>query len=92
MVSKNEKSENMKKNMKEVDVPVDLSYEEAYSRMEIILNNLEDGNISLDESLKLYEEGINLFRVCNKILEDAELKISEFNKDGEEVEVKFDGI
>ena len=45
---------------------------------------LESKNTSLDESLSLYEEGIKLFKHCNKLLEDAELKISKFNKMGME--------
>ena len=41
---------------------------------------LESKNTSLDESLSLYEEGIKLFKHCNKLLEDAELKISKFKQ------------
>ena len=59
-----------------------LTYEEAYDKLEEILMKLESKNTSLDESLSLYEEGINLFKHCNKLLEDAELKISKFNKMG----------
>ena len=57
-----------------------LTYEEAYEKLEEILMKLESKNTSLDESLSLYEEGIKLFKHCNKLLEDAELKISKFNK------------
>lgn len=59
-----------------------LSYEEAYGKLEEILIKLESKNTSLDESLSLYEEGIKLFKHCNKLLEDAELKISKFNNLG----------
>ena len=59
-----------------------LTYEEAYDKLEEILMKLESKNTSLDESLCLYEEGIKLFKHCNKLLEDAELKISKFNKMG----------
>lgn len=59
-----------------------LTYEEAYDKLEEILMKLESKNTSLDESLSLYEEGIKLFKHCNKLLEDAELKISKFNKMG----------
>ncbi|WAW15618.1 exodeoxyribonuclease VII small subunit [Peptostreptococcus equinus] len=64
-----------------------LSYEEAYNKMEEILKKLEDGNIKLDESLSLYEEGIHLYKHCTKMLNQAELKISKFNEMQEEVEV-----
>lgn len=59
-----------------------LTYEEAYDKLEEILMKLESKNTSLDELLSLYEEGIKLFKHCNKLLEDAELKISKFNKMG----------
>lgn len=65
----------------------DLTYEEAYVKMEEILKKLENGNIKLDESLSLYEEGIHLYKHCSKMLEEAELKISKFNEMQEEVEV-----
>lgn len=67
---------------------MDLSYEEAYKKLEEILSNLESGTTSLDESLSLYESGINLYKHCNKLLEDASLKINKFTKDG--LEEPFD--
>ena len=60
------------------------TYEEAYNKLENILEKLESKNASLDESLSLYEEGIRLYKYCNKLLEDAQLKISKFNKLGVE--------
>lgn len=63
---------------------MELTYEEAYEKLEDILMKLESKNTSLDDSLSLYEEGIRLFKHCNKLLEDAELKISKFNKMGVE--------
>ena len=61
---------------------MNLTYEQAYNKLEDILEKLESKNISLDESLSLYEEGISLYKHCNKLLEDAQLKISKFNKLG----------
>ncbi|MGL5347409.1 MAG: exodeoxyribonuclease VII small subunit [Peptostreptococcaceae bacterium] len=61
---------------------MNLTYEEAYNKLENILEKLESKNASLDESLSLYEEGIRLYKHCNKLLEDAQLKISKFNKLG----------
>ena len=52
---------------------MELTYEQAYSKLEEILNKLETNNASLDESLKLYEE-------CNKLLDEAKFKISKFNE------------
>lgn len=74
--------------MKDIDLK-DLSYEEAMYKMEDILKKLESGNNKLDDSLKLYEEGIKLYRYCNEILDRAELKVSKFNDQNEEVEVNI---
>lgn len=66
-----------------------LTYEEAYEKLEDILMKLESKNTSLDDSLRLYEEGIKLFKHCNKLLEDAEFKISKFNKMGVEEDLNM---
>ena len=62
---------------------MELTYEQAYSKLEEILNKLETNNASLDESLKLFEEGIKLYATCNKLLDKAKFKISKFNEDQE---------
>ena len=59
---------------------MELTYEQAYSKLEEILNKLETNNASLDESLKPYEEGIKLYATCNKLLDEAKFKISKFNQ------------
>lgn len=51
------------------------TFEEATVRLEEIVKILEHGNTSLDESLKLYEEGVSLVRFCNEALDNAEKKI-----------------
>ena len=61
---------------------MNLTYEEDYSKLEIILEKLESKSTSLDESLSLYEEGIKLYKHCNKLLENAQLKISKFSQLG----------
>ncbi|CEI73694.1 MULTISPECIES: exodeoxyribonuclease VII small subunit [Romboutsia] len=67
---------------------MNLTYEQAYKKLEEILEKLESKNASLDESLSLYEQGISLYKYCNKLLDDATFKISKFNKLG--VEEEFD--
>jgi len=52
-----------------------LSYEDAFSRLTKIIKLLEDGEISLDESIKYYEQGIELKNYCEKKLKNAEMKI-----------------
>ena len=56
------------------------SFETAFSRLEKILELLESEDVSLDETLKLYEEGLTLTRLCYDKLASAELRIKEINK------------
>jgi exodeoxyribonuclease VII small subunit len=56
------------------------SFEENYSRLEKILEKLETEDVPLDETLKLYEEGLTLTKLCYDKLANAELKIKEINK------------
>ncbi len=69
------------------------SFEESVGRLEEIVRMLENGTASLDESLKLYEEGISLVRACNKQLDSAEKKIRILTQtpDGDIEEKDFDG-
>ena len=53
----------------------DLSYEDAFDRLQKITELLENGNVSLDDSIKYYEQGILLKNFCEKKLKDAEMKI-----------------
>ncbi|WP_372638847.1 exodeoxyribonuclease VII small subunit [Fodinibius sp.] len=52
-----------------------LKFEEALSRLETIVDELEDESITLEQSIELYEEGIALSRLCTETLEEAELRI-----------------
>ena len=58
-------------------------FEESIKELEKIVKDLEDGEPSLDESLKSFEKGITLIKVCQKELESAENKIKELTEDGE---------
>ena len=68
------------------------SFEEKMQKLEQIVGELEKGDLNLDDSVKKFEEGINISKECNKILEDAEKKITILVKkeDGETDEVNFD--
>lgn len=60
------------------------SYEEAYEKLKMILNNMEKEDISLQDSLDLYKEGIQLYKICFEKLENAKfemIKISDEIKD-----------
>ncbi len=50
-------------------------FEDALDKLEKIVSQLEEGNISLEESLKLFEEGIRLSRFCNQKLDEAEKRV-----------------
>ena len=52
-----------------------LSYEAAYQQLEEVLAQLESGEPSLEASVKLYERGQRLSAHCQRLLEEAELKI-----------------
>ena len=56
------------------------SFEESFSRLEKILERLESEDCALDETIKLYEEGITLTKFCYDKLNNAELRIKEINK------------
>jgi len=51
------------------------SFEHAFTRLEEILEKMNAGSVSLDESLKLFEEADNLINTCSKRLTEAERKI-----------------
>ena len=63
----------------------EIKFEEALKKLEKIVEDLEQGDISLDEALKKYQEGIELSRVCYLRLENAKKKIDILikNKKGE---------
>lgn len=58
-------------------------FEKVLEELEQIVARLEKGNLSLEESLKLFEEGIKLSRFCNNKLEEAERKIEILQKNAE---------
>lgn len=67
------------------------SFEDMMKNLEEIAKDLESGELSLDESIKKFEEGMELSKSCSKILEDAEKKITILIKDanGEITEENF---
>lgn len=63
----------------------EIRFEEALKKLEKIVNDLEKGDLTLDEALKKYEEGLELARICSQRLETAKKKIDILvkNKKGE---------
>lgn len=66
-------------------------FEDSMRRLEQIVRAMENGDVPLDESLKLFKEGTDLVAHCNKLLEEAEMqvKIISTASDGSPVEEDF---
>lgn len=56
------------------------TFEDSFTRLEKILESLESEECSLEETIKLYEEGLGLTKICYDKLNSAELRIKEINK------------
>lgn len=52
-----------------------MRFEQALEKLEAVVARLEAGNVPLDEALASYEEGMELIRVCNKQLDEAEQRV-----------------
>lgn len=71
--------------------PDQLTFEEAFSRLEKVVRRLEGEEVSLDDSLKLFEEGVSLSRICAAKLDAAEGKMRVLLEGEREArEVQFD--
>lgn len=67
-----------------------VNFEETIKKLEEIANELETGNLNLDESVEKFEEGMKLSKECTRMLDDAEKRISILiKKDGEISEEDF---
>lgn len=66
--------------MKQTD---ELNFEEVMEQLEKIIQDLEKGDLNLDESIKKFEEGMLLSKKCNQFLEVAEKKITKLIKESD---------
>jgi exodeoxyribonuclease VII small subunit len=64
------------------------SFEESLTELEQLVLKMEQGNLSLDESLKLFERGIELTRTCQKTLKEAEQKVRILMEENGELTLK----
>ncbi len=55
-------------------------FEQIYGKLEDRVNKLEQGGLSLEDSIALYEEGMTLARACQQRLDEAELKITKLRE------------
>jgi exodeoxyribonuclease VII small subunit len=58
----------------------EVKFEEALKKLEKIVQDLEKGDITLDEALKKYQEGVELARLCSQRLDNAKKKIDILSK------------
>lgn len=69
-----------------------LSFEQSLSRLDEIVRHLEKGDLPLNDSLSLFEEGTGLIRRCGEMLDEAEQKVVKLKKgpDRQPVELPFE--
>ena len=58
----------------------EIKFEKAMTRLENIVDELERGDLDIDKSLEIFEEGIKMSRLCSKKLNEAEVKIEKLTK------------
>ena len=58
----------------------EIKFEKAMTRLENIVEELERGDLDIDKSLEIFEEGIKMSRLCSKKLNEAESKIEKLSK------------
>jgi exodeoxyribonuclease VII small subunit len=66
----------------------ELKFEEALERLEAIVKKMEEGEMTLEESLGAFEEGITLSRFCSKKLDDIERRVEVLLKENDTIAVR----
>ena len=64
-----------------------VNFEVSLQKLKKIIEKLEDGDISLEESVKSFEEGVGLVKECQKQLSQAELKVKKLLDNGDTVDL-----
>lgn len=59
-----------------------LTFEQAFAQLEDVVARLESGDLPLEESVQLYEQGQQLARLCGEMLDAADLRIQQIASDG----------
>lgn len=72
-------SEEMTQDERKEEVPL----EELFENLEGVLHRLEDGNVNLEESFRLYKEGMTLLEKCNTVIDTVEKKVLVLDENGE---------
>jgi exodeoxyribonuclease VII small subunit len=75
--------------MEEETKEEEIKFEEALAKLEDVVSVLETGDLSLEESLEAFEEGVRLSKICSKWLNEAELRVEKLiSFDEDNVETK----
>lgn len=67
-------------------MPKTKSFEKSVQELDSIVEQMESGDLSLEQSLELFEKGVKLTRECQKILADAELRLEHLMKESDNSE------
>ncbi len=73
--------------MSEKDKKQDFKLEEAFEKLDVIVEELEKADISLEKSSSLYQEGMKLLKACNDTIDKVEKELIVLNEDGESDEL-----
>lgn len=63
-------------------------FEEQLAKLEALVESLEEGELSLEQSMLSFEQGISLARECQKALSEAEQKVAILTRDGDQLSAK----
>jgi len=63
-----------------------IDFEQKLNQLEVLVGEMEKGTLSLEDSLKAFEDGIKITRECQQALKDAELKVEILTKDSNQPE------
>ena len=70
--------------------PAAINFEESLDQLEQLVTQIENGELTLDESLKVFEKGIKLTQNCQKTLTDAEQKVKILTENQELADVEYE--
>lgn len=76
-------SNKIKENKDNVNKEPEISLEEAFEQIETVIEQLEEEDITLEESFKAYQEGMKLLNYCNGKIDKVEKQVLKINEDGE---------
>ena len=76
-------SNKIKEKKDNMDKEPDISLEEAFDNIETVIEQLEEEDITLEESFRVYQEGMKLISYCNGKIDKVEKLVLKINEDGE---------